>query len=121
MIPNEQLLHAAYQYFNSRAVDKLLALMTPDVHWPNGWEGGSVQGHREVQEYWTRQWKDVDPVVTPEAFEQRADGSVAVRVHQLVKDQGGAMLSDGMVRHVYTFRDGLIEAMHIEAIQTSME
>jgi hypothetical protein len=31
-----------------------------------------------------------------------------------VRNLEGAVLSDGRVRHVYTFRDGLVERMDIE-------
>ena len=115
MTSQEQTLHAAYQYFNSRAIDKLLPMMQPDVQWPNGWEGGWVRGHDEVRAYWTRQWNEIDPVVTPETFTPLPDGRVAVRVHQLIKDHRGQILSDVYVRHIYSFRDGLIERMEIEA------
>jgi hypothetical protein len=33
--------------------------MDADVHWPNGWEGGYVEGHDEVRDYLTRQWKEL--------------------------------------------------------------
>ncbi|RYD96703.1 MAG: nuclear transport factor 2 family protein [Sphingobacteriales bacterium] len=111
----EQILHAAYQYFNSRADDKLLDLMTPDVHWPNGWEGGWVNGRDEVKAYWTRQWKEIDPVVTPEGYEALPDGRVAVRVHQLVKDLSGKTIADVHVQHIYTFRDDLVAHMEIRS------
>jgi len=29
-----------YRAFNARQVELLLAHMTPDVDWPNAWEGG---------------------------------------------------------------------------------
>lgn len=36
-----------------------------------------------------------------------------VAVRQVVKDLGGQVLSDGLVRHIYTFDGGLIAAMEI--------
>ncbi|RYY65409.1 MAG: nuclear transport factor 2 family protein [Chitinophagaceae bacterium] len=115
MTTEEQTLQAAYQYFNSRAAGKLLALMTPDVKWPNGWEGGYLHGHDDVRAYWTRQWQEIDPVVTPETYTPLPDGRTAVRVHQLVKDLQGKLLIDVYVRHIYSFRNGLVERMEIEA------
>ncbi|MBV9490684.1 MAG: nuclear transport factor 2 family protein, partial [Verrucomicrobia bacterium] len=39
------LLRRAYEAFNRRDVDAVLAVMQPDVEWANGLEGGTVQGH----------------------------------------------------------------------------
>lgn len=46
------LLERAYERFNARDIDAVLALMTIDVEWPNGWEGGYVHGHDEVLDLW---------------------------------------------------------------------
>lgn len=56
----------------------------------------------------------IDPSVTPVGYHHEPDGSVAVEVHQQVSDRAGKPLFDGMVRHVYRFRDGLVVAMDIE-------
>lgn len=105
------LLQQAYTAFNQRDTDAALALMTPDVRWPKASEGGSVIGKDEVRAYWTRQWQEFDPTVTPVAMTEQADGSVIVRVHQVVKSQLGDLLFDGEVVHVFMLRDGLIAAM----------
>jgi hypothetical protein len=110
----ERLLGRVYEAFNRRDVDTVLAAMDPGVDWPNGWEGGRVTGRDEVRSYWNRQWAVVDPTVIPVAFEDRADGRICVRVHQIVRDLSGASLSDGEVAHVYTFENGLIKTMDIE-------
>ena len=88
--------------------------MHPEVHWPNGWEGGYVTGHKEVRDYWTRQWKELDPYVQPIGFKERQDGQIEVEVHQIAKDLQGKVLFDGIVRHIYTIEDGLIKNMAIE-------
>jgi ketosteroid isomerase-like protein len=111
--PTRDLLERLYDRFNARDVDAILPSLAPDVEWPNGWEGGSVRGHDEVRDYWTRQWREIDPTVTPEAFAVQDDGRVDVTVHQVVKDAGGALLSDGTVHHVYRLRDGLVAHMEI--------
>jgi SnoaL-like domain len=91
-----------------------LALMHPDVDWPNGMEGGRERGHAAVRAYWTRQFGLIDSYVEPVGFEVDREGRVVVDVHQVVRDLEGAVLSDGRVRHTYTFRDGLVERMEIE-------
>jgi hypothetical protein len=88
--------------------------MHPDVHWPNGWEGGYVEGQEAVREYWTRQWKEIDPHVSPISIEEKESGRFVTTVRQVVKDKNGALLMDGMVTHVYTIENGLITKMEIE-------
>ena len=39
---DREILAAAYRWFNARQLDAVLALMHPDVVWPNGMEGGYV-------------------------------------------------------------------------------
>jgi hypothetical protein len=109
----EQLLRRAYEAFNARDVDGALALMHPDVDWPNGMEGGRELGHDAVRAYWTRQFGMIDSHVEPVGFDSDADGRVVVDVHQVVRDLDGELLSDGLVQHVYTFRNGLVTHMEI--------
>jgi hypothetical protein len=107
------ILTRAYQSFNERDIDAVLSLMCANVHWPNGWEGGYVEGHDEVRNYWTRQWKELNSHVQPVSFRENAQGEVEVAVHQVVKDMNGNVLVDGIVKHVYTFENGLIKGMAI--------
>ena len=44
MKTSHELLAAAYAAFNAREIDTVLALLDPDVDWPNGLEGGRVLG-----------------------------------------------------------------------------
>ena len=112
--PFEALIKEAYAAFNRRDIDAVLQLMHPEVRWPNGWEGGYVTGREEVRKYWTRQWKELDPLVTPIAFKEGAAGQMEVRVHQVAKDLQGKVLFDGLVIHHYSFENGLIKNMEIE-------
>ncbi|MGD0628925.1 MAG: nuclear transport factor 2 family protein [Terracidiphilus sp.] len=109
-----EILVAAYRDFNARHIDAVLALMHPAVVWPNGMEGGYVDGHEGVRAYWTRQWGMIDPHVEPVAMENDEQGRIVVEVHQVVRDLDGNVLLDTVVHHTYTVRDGLIERMEIE-------
>jgi ketosteroid isomerase-like protein len=102
-----------YAAFNRRDVPALLAAMTPDVAWPNGWEGGTVRGRDEVRDYWTRQWAEIDPTVVPTGFGLEDDGRIAVTVHQVVRDAAGAVIADRTVTHVYRFDGALVSEMEI--------
>jgi hypothetical protein len=109
----EQLLRRAYDAFNARDIDAALELMHPDVDWPNGMEGGREVGHDAVRAYWTRQFKLIDSQVEPTRFREDDRGRIVVDVHQVVRDTEGELISEGDVRHVFTFRDGLVERMDI--------
>ena len=104
-----------YAAFNARDLDAALALMHEDVDWPNGWQGGRITGRDAVREYWTNQFESIDSHVDPESFTEAGD-RVAVTVHQVVRDLDGNVMSDGTVKHVYTFKDGLVARMDIVAV-----
>lgn len=110
----ENIIRNAYDAFNNRNIDGVLLVMQPDVQWPNGWEGGYMQGHNAVRDYWTRQWKEINPRVTPVSFKETSDSRTEVTVHQVVKEMQGTVLLDGMVKHIYTIKNGLIAKMEIE-------
>ena len=110
----EERLRSLYRAFNARDVDAVLAAMTPDVDWPNGWEGGRVIGQDAVRRYWERQWAEIRPAVQPTGIRERPDGTVEVAVRQVVRDPTGALLTRSDVRHVYTFSDGLVQRMDVE-------
>lgn len=115
MIMNElqQRFRDLYARFNARDIDAALAFTVPDVDWPNAWEGGRAIGQEAVRDYWTRQWQAIDPTVEPETITERPDGSVAVDVHQVVRDLSGAVVSDEHVVHLYELRDGLVTRMDV--------
>jgi ketosteroid isomerase-like protein len=109
----EALLSRCYAAFNARDLEGALAVMHPEVTWPNGWEGGWVEGIEGVRHYWRRQWAALDPHVEPRAFTREADGRIAVSVHQVVRDLAGTVLADQMVEHVYQLQDGHVRRMEI--------
>ena len=110
----QDVIRKAYAAFNERDIDKALSTMQPDVQWSKAWEGGYISGHDEIKAYWTRQWAEINPTVRPVGFDERENGSLEVLVDQKVKDLQGNSVFDGMVKHVYTFENGLIKTMDIE-------
>jgi len=113
MPTDHDLLMNVYKAFNARDVDTVLAALSADVDWPNGWEGGHVYGHQGVRDYWARQWAAIDPHVEPVGFDTDETGRTVVKVHQVVRDMEGNVIADGMVEHVYLMVDGLIKSMEI--------
>lgn len=103
-----------YDAFNRRDADHVLALMSDHVDWPNAWQGGRLVGPTAIREYWSAQWADIDPHVEPVGVQDRADGSVAVTVRQVVRSLDGQLLQDGTVTHVYRFDGDQIVRMDVE-------
>jgi ketosteroid isomerase-like protein len=109
----QRLLRSVYDWFNARDMDALLAAMTPDVDWPNAWEGGRLHGREAVRGYWTRQWAAIDPSVEAVGIEALPDGRISVDVSQTVRDLDGRVMDERSVRHVYEMRDGLVARMDV--------
>lgn len=107
------VLEAVYRLFNAREIDGVFAHLQPDVDWPNSMEGGRVHGYDEVRAYWTRQWKMVDPHVTPTAFTLDGDGRIVIEVHQVVKDLAGNELVNQRIEHIYTLSGERVSRMEI--------
>ncbi len=113
MADTKTMIEQAYAAFNRRDIDGALALMTEDVNWPKASEGGRVQGKEEIRAYWTRQWREFDGRVEPLEITEEDGVRIRVRVHQLVRNLEGEVLSDSEVVHLFTLNGGLIAAMHL--------
>lgn len=111
----EELIRKAYIAFNARDIDTALSTMHEDVEWPKAFEGGYATGKDAIREYWTRQWKEINPVVQPVGFNERQDGTLEITVHQTVKDLADNLVFDGTVKHIYALQGGLLRRMDIEA------
>jgi len=121
MSANKEFLQNLYDAFNKREIETIIALMRPDVKWTNGLEGGFVHGRDEVREYWTNQFKAIQPELETLKFETDESGRNIVTVHQIVKDLDGNVLVDTEVRQIFTIEDGLISLYEIGETDTINE
>ena len=112
MRESHDILREVYGAFNARDIDGVLVSMHPDVEWPNGMEGGMVYGHSGVREYWSRQWKVINPHFERVGFRPDPSGRIIVDVHQVIHREG-KLLVDRMVQHVYVIEEGLIRSMEV--------
>jgi len=110
-----------YRAFNARQVELLLAHMTPDVDWPNAWEGGRAVGRAAVRDYWRRQWASIDPRLQLEGVTRLPDGRVRRRARQVVRALDGSVQADSRVSHTYTLRGGLIASMEVSGAPAAAE
>ena len=115
-----ELLSSAYAAFNARQIDVALAKMAANVAWPRAFKGGFVEGHKAVSAYWTEQWSEIDPNVTPVSYNLEETGQILVTVHQVVRDLNGAVLADEHVGHRFTVARGLIEKMKVCPLQSAL-
>jgi hypothetical protein len=120
-VDRKALISQIYAAFNERDIDGTLAFMSEDVSWPKASEGGRIVGKQAIREYWTQQWAEFDPLVNVLEVIDRESGVADVKVHQLVKDRKGNILSDTELWHVYSFTDGLIDRMDINEGDSTLE
>jgi hypothetical protein len=113
----QHLLQHAYAAFNNRDLATALLAMHPDVEWPNGLEGGVVHGRDEVADYWTRQWRAIDPHVDPVRIDAEDDQHLIVAVHQIIRNLTGQIVSERFLEHAYLVEDGLIKRMEIRGTE----
>lgn len=121
MSKNQEFLQNLYDAFNRREIETIIAKMHPNVKWANGLEGGFVHGRDAVREYWTNQFKAIQPELETLNFETDESGRNIVTVHQIVKDLDGNVLADMTVQQIFTIEDGLIILYEIGETDTINE
>jgi ketosteroid isomerase-like protein len=108
----EKALRRAYEAINRGDIDAALALMRPDVDWPNTVEGGREHGREAVRAYWTRLFGLLVPQFDPLCVRPADDGRIVVHARLRFSDPAtGKPLAHQHVRHVFTWRDSLVARM----------
>ena len=121
MNSNQNFLQNLYDAFNRREIETIIAKMHPNVKWANGLEGGFVHGRDAVREYWTDQFKAIQPELETLKFEIDEQNRNVVTVHQIVKDSDGNVLADAEVRQIFTIENNLISLYEIGETDTINE
>lgn len=117
----QQFLQNLYDAFNKREIETIISLMQPDVKWANGFEGGFVYGRDAVREYWTNQFKLIQPQLEPLKYETDENNREVVTVHQIIKDLQGDLLADMTVQQIFTIDNGLISVYELGETKTIQE
>ena len=117
------LLVRAYAAYNAQDLAGLLALVDPDVDWPEGPDRlGRLHGRAAVRAYWTEQWTRThthdEPVGFRSLAEEHGGRRVVVRIRQTVRGLDGAVLGADAFDHTHTIRGGRIVRMHIAAARS---
>jgi limonene-1,2-epoxide hydrolase len=121
MSSNQQLLQNLYGAFNNRELETIISVMSPDVKWANGVEGGFVYGRDAVREYWTNQYQVIQVQLETLKFETDEKNRNVVTVHQIVKDLQGNLLADMTVKQIFTIENDSIVLYEIGATETIQE
>jgi hypothetical protein len=121
MSSNQQFLQNLYDAFNKREIEIIISLMRPDVKWANGLEGGFVYGRDAVREYWTNQFKMIQPELETLNFETDEKNRNIVTVHQIIRDLQGNLLAAATVQQIFTIENGLISLYEIGETETIEE
>src|SRR5882762_8532553 len=121
MSSNQQFLQNLYDAFNKREIETIISLMRPHVKWANGLEGGFVYGRDAVREYWTNQFKDIQPELETLKFETDEKNRNVVTVHQIIRDLQGKLLADATVQQIFTIENGFISLYEIGETETIQE
>lgn len=118
MSANQEFLQNLYDAFNNREIETIISLMRPDVKWANGLEDGFVHGRDAVREYWTNQFKEIQPELETLKFETDENNRNVVTVHQIIKDLQGNVLAEATVHQIFTIENGLISLYEIGETDT---
>ena len=121
MSSNQQFLQNLYDAFNKREIETIISLMRSDVKWANGLEGGFVYGRDAVREYWTNQFKVIQPELETLKFEMDENNRNVITVHQIIRDLQGHVLADATVHQIFTIENGLISHYEIGDTDTIRE
>lgn len=107
-----------YTDFNNRNIDLVLEYLAKDANWPNGMTGGREIGHEAIKSYWTHQWSLINSKVAPISITSTDEGAI-VQARQIIKQPDGKLISDSIVSHTYTLKDGKISKMEINALSSA--
>ena len=111
---DEEIVREAYTAFNDRDIERAVALMDPDVEWPDVVRGGVVRGRDGVRRHWRDVFASADARIELGDLERRPDQSIAADVRQVVTGPDGQTASDDQLVHVFRIDDELITRMDVE-------
>jgi ketosteroid isomerase-like protein len=108
-----EVLRRAYELFNLKDVDGFVALLDPDIVWPDVAGGPSLRGAESVRTYWRNAFTVVTPRVVPHEFLVDDDAVIVVIEREVLDLQGRSVGPVAVVVHRVTFRDGRIAKLSI--------
>lgn len=104
-----------YDLFNARDLEGFLAMLTPDVEWPDEAEDRVLIGRDAIRVYALETTAPLIARYVPIAFHVEADGRIAALARQLIASAAdGSLWSSTRVLHRWTVRENLVARVEIE-------
>lgn len=113
MDPRERLIRDCYAAFNAGEYGRLPEYLAPDVEWPNLLEGTMLHGPDAVITYWEQVKRVHLHHYEVKHVEYRPTNTVVVTLLRTLKSPQGALISQGLIRHVLQIRDGRVSKMDV--------
>lgn len=115
MTPDEDRIAQLYEAFNTRAFDRVIAGLAPDVSWPDEVEDRRLEGVEAVRDYFEKATAPLRVRHHPIALFTPAPNQVEVLTRQtVVSALDGSLWSSLRVRHRFTMAKGLITRLDSE-------
>lgn len=106
-------MRRCYTAWNARDHATAKKALAPNVEWPDQFDGKTLVGPEAVAAYWQLRWMEFNPHKELIHFEVGKDGHLVLTLVQTLHLANGALISRGLVRHVFQFERGLIRRMWI--------
>ncbi len=101
------MVRGALAAFNKRDFDAVLALLHPEVSWPNLVEGGRIRTRAAIRAYWDDQLAIIGVLLDPHELVVLGD-NVTLLLHQTILDLDGVVIAELRVRGRFELKEGLI-------------
>jgi hypothetical protein len=108
------LIKKAYEAFNSQDIKSAITTFHENIEFQKEFNGNYLKNQNQIIEHWTNGWKEFSVKDKPINIIERTDNKFEVTVHQIVKDKQGKILSDGILKHIFTIQDNLLLRLDIE-------
>jgi ketosteroid isomerase-like protein len=105
------LATALFEAINGQDLESAAALLHPDVDWQDVFNGGRLRGRDAVRAYWDQVFGQI--ALTAAALDMKPEGDDRLVMTALytVHQRSGKLWGEGIISHIFTFRDGLISGM----------
>jgi ketosteroid isomerase-like protein len=115
MTAGEVRIAELYDVFNARDFDRFMAMLAPDVVWPDETEDRQLCGREAVRTYLLETTAPLIARYVPIAYHVEADGRVAALLRQLITSAAdGSLWSSTRVLHRWTLREGLVARLEAQ-------
>jgi len=108
------LIGRLHDALNRRDLDAAMAQIHPQARFKDYLDGGEVEGHAAVREFYQRLFDTIAPDLDLIALKALPDGRIQADIQSSVRARGGQLWSDTRVVAVYQITDGLISSVELQ-------